>query len=1101
MLKITLFLVLSFEAMADSGGVIYLSDLEGSYDRVQSLIDAGELRRDANGSLEIVDPTKRLIFGGDLFDRGPHSIQLRQELMALKAKYQDRVTFLWGNRDLNKLDLAATLVRLRNGPEQIPDYQEWLLSEHKAAGGRIPGGRDARQTLAASLDSEAKRILWWGGEMGAPQILEFHQEEMAARGRRAVSLEEAGVDLAKSLDPKNGELFQFLMQGQMGVIDGKVAYVHAGFNRYNRGVVPESESVAILSPQDQIKALNEWGQKEIREIQRSLIAGEVNPDLRLVRYGDGAWDSSVRKLFKQMVSIVYPLIYRVKGTFRLPDTETRRWLLDNGITTVVVGHSPAGNIPMPLREDGLLYFYADTSYAANGGKALVHVNGEKVSVKGMLGDGTKINYTISPNSPGPIGRLYGDFIVNGITEDGLLSLFRYEGFDLDEMTVPQELISELSLRAPVEHANEEAAQQRRALAEGLMERNFRLYDGLRDVEQEFADRIPVLISLPDGFDFKLGVVKGEERTVEKIEAWVDGLLDAMDPDKHLLITPGADQGMLEILHARALARGFPMVGFTSDQRQPNAFESVKNIFLAGQSRVEAQRRAIDFVRSRGGHVLLGGGDERMQRIVEYARQVHANFSIAANIGGYTQNAADDFPLRAHKNVAEFQQIFANPPRYYGRILRGKTLSDFETTSDDVDRRIVMFMDEAGLDKLAGLEGEDLLRAVGYPEETIRELVEKGTTFKLFTFEDNGQMIRADWDGLLAMLKRDYPPAVWQKVEAQLPRLKLMSFAEIEASTGANFKGLKALGKTDPRYINADRLAQSDGSLWQVRAFLYNELNLNELFAGDGFTRLPDGTIGVAEYFDKKRSLVEYAGVELRNLTTESRMANLARKIHEAWLKRHLADDGKAREKPVPLTPGETAESEFIRYRKLQYPGLRIDEQGVLVQDIVRPSSELVPALNLQLNGNVAEGYVDLISKLKLETAEDFRKALAQGHSLFFRFTEGAGFDEGTLDARFRNLPATDKLKEFEIFKAVLEDVNPELAQNREFLRYANQFQAGIVMGGVQPGAIDVPRPAAFDLPRNGAIDLLPCAVSYSGFTKRLPASAVLKSSGTAAPTP
>ena len=90
--------------------------------------------------------------------------------------------------------------------------------------------------------------------------------------------------------------------------------------------------------------------------------------------------------------------------------------------------------------------------------------------------------------------------------------------------------------------------------------------------------------------------------------------------------------------------------------------------------------------------------------------------------------------------------YGEDTRRFGRILRGQSEADFITTSDDPDRRVVMFMDEAGLEALEGLDGADLLREIGYPEDYIEALIAKGTMFRLVIIEDNGNIIRADWGG-------------------------------------------------------------------------------------------------------------------------------------------------------------------------------------------------------------------------------------------------------------------------------------------------------------------------------------------------------------------
>ena len=59
-------------------------------------------------------PEWRVVFGGDVCDKGPKggvggSVRVARSLLALKAKYDERVTLILGNRDVNKLRLASEL--------------------------------------------------------------------------------------------------------------------------------------------------------------------------------------------------------------------------------------------------------------------------------------------------------------------------------------------------------------------------------------------------------------------------------------------------------------------------------------------------------------------------------------------------------------------------------------------------------------------------------------------------------------------------------------------------------------------------------------------------------------------------------------------------------------------------------------------------------------------------------------------------------------------------------------------------------------------------------------------------------------------------------
>jgi len=57
------------------------------------------------------EPRKKryFVFGGDLFDKGDGDIRLAHLFLKFKSRFPDRVFFLVGNRDINKIKLTAEL--------------------------------------------------------------------------------------------------------------------------------------------------------------------------------------------------------------------------------------------------------------------------------------------------------------------------------------------------------------------------------------------------------------------------------------------------------------------------------------------------------------------------------------------------------------------------------------------------------------------------------------------------------------------------------------------------------------------------------------------------------------------------------------------------------------------------------------------------------------------------------------------------------------------------------------------------------------------------------------------------------------------------------
>jgi len=165
----------------------------------------------------------------------------------------------------------------------------------------------------------------------------------------------------------------------------------------------------------------------------------------------------------------------------------------------------------------------------------------------------------------------------------------------------------------------------------------------------------------------------------------------------------------------------------------------------------------------------------------------------------------------------FAQAFGRGPHpapvvdgFAGRVLRGTSDDAFASLSDDPCRQIVFLLDSEGLSGLIGLSGANILRHIGYGEDAIADLVERGTRFKLVLIPSAALKL-ATWENLLALAAEVYPD--WRaRIERVAPRLCDLSYDEALAA---------------------------GGEIAAVRRFLHDEMNVNALFAGDGYTRRPD----------------------------------------------------------------------------------------------------------------------------------------------------------------------------------------------------------------------------------------------------------------------
>lgn len=187
----------------------------------------------------------------------------------------------------------------------------------------------------------------------------------------------------------------------------------------------------------------------------------------------------------------------------------------------------------------------------------------------------------------------------------------------------------------------------------------------------------------------------------------------------------------------------------------------------------------------------------------------------------------------------------------GRILRGSSETDFKHLSPDPNRRVVMLLGSQGMHDLIGLRLNDALKFIGYSESDIRQHSNK--MFCIFVGQPGTNLKPATWDNLIEIAALMYPE-VAAKLTRNLEALKTHELATLERLAGFSFSEVEMIGPEDPRYMTAERFAKSSGNPYEARLFLFCSLQCRELFAGDGFTRRPDGSIGTEEYVAPNKPL-------------------------------------------------------------------------------------------------------------------------------------------------------------------------------------------------------------------------------------------------------
>jgi hypothetical protein len=204
---------------------------------------------------------------------------------------------------------------------------------------------------------------------------------------------------------------------------------------------------------------------------------------------------------------------------------------------------------------------------------------------------------------------------------------------------------------------------------------------------------------------------------------------------------------------------------------------------------------------------------------------------------------------------------------YGRITRGVNEDDFLRLSEDPTKRLSWVFDHEKLRSFLGMSHFDMLVNVGHTTDWIRYQLETNKRiFKLVVLSvPSDEVTLATWDHVFELLKKVYPEIdsnIWYRYSNDL---KQMTFDEIdpEKIIVKNYY----LGRDSEEFMHTDRFLslKDQPTLWQVRAFLHNQIGLNELFHGDGRTITHLGNFVDKEYLTINRPLKELSQYALLTL--------------------------------------------------------------------------------------------------------------------------------------------------------------------------------------------------------------------------------------------
>jgi len=441
----------------------YVTDVEGNMDYFNKYVKISKILEwtcEKKNRLKFKKNDSIFIYGGDTQDRGDSDIRFVNILLKFKEDYPERVIFIIGNRDANKLRIPSEI------SEKYSNYQNFLKKYDN-----YPYWEDksVRITLRKYLkdnnyDLNIKNRLKYIVErtMGNKDGFEKRRVELSIILKKNINNISDNDVISSFLNsvlpkPKNitqsndNYMLKYLMQGQLVHIFGEHIFVHGAINEKNIGKIPKNKNT-IEDIHIWAKEINNWFHKELKEYMKNPKDGGITKKRKahnIINYAVPGYNKDI--------TIVYADNLKNGNGVHI-NKNVIEHLNKYGIKNIITGHKPHGDCPLVIRDKNLTAISADTSYSNinylknikddkyyndKRGKAvsevLLYSNGD-IRVHGILADNSKYGYIIKKNKKSPsssdyIGlQLNNNYWVKNFKNNKYLISFG-KGFDIDEKWV------------------------------------------------------------------------------------------------------------------------------------------------------------------------------------------------------------------------------------------------------------------------------------------------------------------------------------------------------------------------------------------------------------------------------------------------------------------------------------------------------------------------------------------------------------------------------------------------------------------------------------------------------------------------------------------
>lgn len=388
----------------------YLTDVEGNLDYFHKYVRLSKVIAwvdSKKNRLKFKQDNSMFVFGGDAQDRGIGDIRFINLLLDFKKEYPDRVEFIIGNRDANKIRIYSELSeKITNNSAHLSKYDKFPYWVNKKERVTLRNYLE-QNNYEINIVNRLKYILEY--TMGSSGSFEKRRAELAIllnKSASSISDEDIVASFLNSIAPhpvnvkntNDNYLLKYLQYGKIAYIFGEHIFVHGAINKNNMGYVPSGGKL-IEDVHLWVSALNNWYHKELNEYMLNPECGGITKKRKGYKIIDYSVPSDNR-------TVVYSDNLK-NGNGNYINSKVIKYLNNSGIHSIISGHKPHGDCPLVLRSKNLTAVSADTSYSDKGhmskwgvdnrGNAvcevLLYINGD-IQIHGVLCDNSKYNYII-----------------------------------------------------------------------------------------------------------------------------------------------------------------------------------------------------------------------------------------------------------------------------------------------------------------------------------------------------------------------------------------------------------------------------------------------------------------------------------------------------------------------------------------------------------------------------------------------------------------------------------------------------------------------------------------------------------------------------------